>query len=323
MVKRRDAITEGVRVVLMPGRRHSGRLRVVLLRIAVVAVLVVSSIEVLARWNVRREQRQRAYLGNRLFAEVVGTRGDPIVFIAGLQGSTRYWNHGFDELAKDHRVLYVDLLGFGRSPWPDTEYTLDDHLLYLRRTLVALGATRSVTFVAHSFGTLIAAHYAARYPDDVKRLFLLGTPVYDSEEEARRRIWEMSPLAALFSLQPVLARETCLLMGSARPIFKWAMPRLMRDVPPAVAEDAVLHSWPSIRGAISKILLRKPIAQPLREVGPRASLVHGKRDTITTLARIRAVAQETGADVIALDSDHHGYAGAARRQVIDAIAKAR
>lgn len=292
------------------------------LRATAVAALFVLAVELLARWNVRGEQKKRAYLGDRLFAEVVGTSSDPIVFIAGLQGSTRYWNHGFDELANGHRVIYVDLLGFGRSPWPNADYTLDDHLAYLRRTLLALGATRNVTFVAHSFGTLIAAHYAARFPDEVQHVFLLGTPVYDNAEEARRRIWEMSPLAAMFSLRPVLARETCMLMGSARPFFKWAMPRLMHDVPPAVAEDSVLHCWPSIHGAIDNILLRKPIANPLRVIGGKTTFVHGTRDTITTLARIRTLAQEAGADVIVLDSDHHGYAGSARRQVIDAIAKA-
>lgn len=284
-------------------------------------VVLVLAVELLARWNVRREQQERAYLGDRLFADVVGSSGDPIVFIAGLQGSTRYWNHGFDELAKGRRVIYVDLLGFGRSPWPDLDYTLDDHLAYLRRTLVALGATRNVTFVAHSFGTIVAAHYAARFPNEIHHVFLLGTPVYDSEEEARRRIEEMSPLAAMFSLRPLLAREACLTMGSLRPFFKWALPRMMRDVPAAVAEDAVLHSWPSFRGAMNNILLKQPIAAPLGAIGTKTTLVHGTRDTVTPLDRIRTLARMIGAEAIVLDCDHHGYAGTVRLQVIDAIAK--
>ena len=303
----------------MKGSKSRG----IAMRVAAGFVALVLAVELLARWNVRREQKERAHLGDRLFAEVVGTRGDPIIFIAGLQGSTRYWSHGFDELAKTNRVLYVDLLGFGRSPWPDAEYTLDDHLGYLRRTLVALGATRNVTLVAHSFGTIIAAHYAARFPDDVRSILLLGTPVYDSEQEARRRIWEMSPLAAMFSLRPVLAREACLLMGSSRPLLRRAMPYLMRDVPRAVAEDAVLHSWPSIRGAIQNVLLTRPITMPLHAVGTKTTFVHGTRDTITTLQRIRTVARSTGANVVVVDSDHHGYAGTARQHVIDAITHGR
>lgn len=298
------------------------RLRVVLLRVVATAAVFLLAIEMLARWNVRREQEARAYLGNRLYAEVVGEKGDAIVFLAGLQGSTRYWNHGFDELAKGRRVIYVDLLGFGRSPWPHAEYTLDDQLAYLRRTLVALRATRNVTFVAHSFGTLVAAHYAARFPAEVRHVFLLGTPVYDNQEEARRRIREMSPLAAMFSLRPVLAREACLLMGSTRPLLKRLMPRLMPGIPPAVAQDAVLHTWPSFHGALRNILLTKPIARPVRTIGRKVTFVHGALDTITPLARVRALARATGADVIVVDGDHHGYAGAAPQQVIAAIAMA-
>ena len=30
--------------------------------------------------------------------------------------------------AKNRRVIYACLVGFSRSPWPDREYTLDDHL---------------------------------------------------------------------------------------------------------------------------------------------------------------------------------------------------
>ena len=295
--------------------------RRILTRSAVVVVVFLVAVELLARWNVRREQQERAYLGDRLFADVVGNGGDPIVFIAGLQGSTRYWNHGFDELAKGRRVIYVDLLGFGRSPWPDLDYTLDDHVAYLRRTLVALDATRNVTFVAHSFGTIIAAHYAARFPNEIDHVFLLGTPVYDSEEEARRRIESMSPLAAMFSLRPLLAREACLTMGSLRPFFKWALPRMMRNVPAAVAEDAVLHSWPSFRGAMNNILLKQPITAPLAVIGTKTTLVHGTRDTVTSLDRIRTLAQTAGAKVIVLDCDHHGYAGEVRRRVSEAIAR--
>ena len=290
------------------------------LRIAAVVSGLAVAIELGARWNIRREQQRREPLGDRLFTEVAGSRGNAVVFLAGLQGSTRYWDHAFDELAKhDRRVIYVDLLGFGRSPWPDVDYTLEDHLAWLRRTLVGLGATDDVTLVGHSFGTIVAAHYAERHPDEIAKLILLGTPVFDSEEEARRRIWEMSPLAAMFSLRPLLARETCLLMESLRPLFRRAMPRLMPDLPPAVAEDTVLHTWWSFRGALKNVLLTKPIARPLRAVGARTTLVHGRRDTITPLPRIHSLARETGAAVVEANCDHHGYVREERAAILELI----
>lgn len=71
------------------------------------------------------------------------------------------------------------------------------------------------------------------------------------------------------------------------------------------------------------ILLTRPIAELLRAIGTKTTFVHGTRDAIAPLQRVRALADDTGADVIAVDSDHHGYADSARRQVLDAIAAAQ
>jgi pimeloyl-ACP methyl ester carboxylesterase len=80
-------------------------------------------------------------------------------------------------------------LGFGRSPWPKhIRYTLGDQLGAFPRTLVALGATQNVTFVGHSFGTVLGACYAARDPGEVRSLVLLGTPLFDSPEQGAARI---------------------------------------------------------------------------------------------------------------------------------------
>lgn len=267
----------------------------------------VAMIEAGARWNMRVEQKRREYLGDRLYTEIVGDAGDAIVVLPGLQGSTRYWNRAFDPWSATCRVIYADLLGFAQSPWPDVQYTLDDHLDALRHTLVALDATKNVTFVAHSFGTIIASYYAARYADDVQDLYLLGAPVYDSASEGRRKIWEMSPMAAIFSLDPILSREVCQLMCATRPLMQKAMPYLMPRLPRAVAEDSVLHSWPAIRGAIHNILLARPIAKALMHIGSKTTLVHGSRDEVTPISRMRAVASASGASLVIVDADHHGY----------------
>src|SRR6266849_9180689 len=141
-----------------------------------IAVGLVVVIPIAAYREMGKERKARRYLGDRLYTEMRGS-GAPVVFIAGLQGSTRYWANTFDDLQATHRLVFVDSLGFARSPWPqDSRYTLDDQVAALRRTLVAVGVTRQVTIVAHSFGTVIAAAYASRYPNDVIRVVLLGTP---------------------------------------------------------------------------------------------------------------------------------------------------
>lgn len=275
-------------------------------------------VEILAWSNVAAERGKRAYLGDQLFTEVEGD-GKPIVFIAGLQGSTRYWGKGFQPLAASHRLIYVDLYGFGRSPWPLEEPTLEDHIAWLRRTLVAQGATQDVTFVAHSFGAMVAAHYAARFSSEVERVYLLGAPVFGSEREARERIREMSHLAALFALHPVIARETCLLVDAFRPVFRRLLPHFGRKTSPEAREDAVLHDWPSINGAIQNILLTKPLADPVRQLGAKITFVHGRPDRVTPLQRIIELAHESGAKVVVLPVDHQGYVTEGRGALIQLL----
>jgi len=295
-------------------------------RTAVVAALVLGAalaavvgVEGAARFNLRHEQAARSYLGDLLYTEVRG-QGTPMVFLAGLEGSTEFWQNRFEPLTRDHRLIFVDALGFGRSPWPDVRYTLHDHLGALRRTLVAQGATKEVTIVAHSFGTILATYYAALYPSEVDRVVLLGTPVFGEAGEARGRIRQMSSLAALFSLHRWLAREACLTMGAFRPLLRQVLPSLVPDLPPGVASDSVLHSWPAIDGTLRNVLFTRPVAIPLQAIGPKVTFIHGSADTVTPLSRIERLARAIGARVIVTANDHRSYISDSYPQVLRVLA---
>lgn len=269
-----------------------------------------AAIELAGRASMRRQHVLRAHLGDHLYAALSGSvesdgrSPSSVVFLAGLQGSTRYWNRRFDSLPG--RVVYLDALGFGQSPWPHTPPSLDQHLAAIERTLTAHGVTSGITFVAHSFGTLLAAYFAARFPERVGKLILLGTPIYRDEADARQRLWRMSPIAAMFSLQPLLAREACMLMCSLRPVLKPLMPQLLPRLRPEVAEDAVMHCWEGFRGALD-VLLTQPVERALQAVGPKTILVHGTRDGITPMERVEAAARASGARLVTVDADHQGY----------------
>src|SRR3954454_22669835 len=84
------------------------RLRIAFTSLAAAAALV----EVIAAVRVRHLRAERAPLDGRLYAEIRG-QGNPMVFLAGLPGTTAYWDHRFDSLARDHRLIFVDALGFG------------------------------------------------------------------------------------------------------------------------------------------------------------------------------------------------------------------
>lgn len=244
-----------------------------------------------------------------LHVERLGAGDTTVVFLPGLTGSTRYWyGPDLDAIAATNRVLLIDELGFGRSPQPAVQYTLEDHLAAIRGALVHEQATSRVVLVAHSFGTILAAHYAARYPSEVDRLYLLGTPAFDDAAEARDHLASMGGLTAVYETNRWLARLVCGIHQLMRPLASRVAPRLDRSVPAGVASDAALHDWRSLDGSIRNVILTKPIEIPLRTLPCKVTFLHGRADHIATLTRIHELATRIDADVIETDNTHRDYA---------------
>lgn len=87
-----------------------------------------------------------------------------------------WWSH-VPVLGSRFRVLRLDRRGFGRSDPPPGryEYTLDGLLRDFVDFLDALGVER-VHYIGESFGAMLGAALAARYPDRVASLALCHSP---------------------------------------------------------------------------------------------------------------------------------------------------
>ncbi len=115
--------------------------------------------------------------GVRLWYRVAGrTEGVPVVFLHGGpgQGSQTFARFAGPALEPRLRMVYLDQRGSGRSerPWTDA-YSLDllvDDLEQLRRAW----GVEQIALVGHSFGTILALEYAARYPDRTERIVLVA-----------------------------------------------------------------------------------------------------------------------------------------------------
>ena len=260
-----------------------------------------------ASMQIRRAQQRRAHLGAYLYTETAGEGPETLVFLPGLMGSTAFWRNADTSSLSNKRLIFVDLLGFGRSPWPEIEYTLDDQISALRRTLVRDGATKHVTLVAHSFGTVVAAYYAARFPEEVDHLFLFGTPMYRNKEGAAERVREMSWLAGLLVRSPFAARLVCTIHNAFMPILARLAPRVRRDLPATVARDGVLHFWPSLDGSVQHVILEAPLQDALKAVGRKTTIVFGSKDTVSERAFVEEVTRDTGARFALTGDDHVGY----------------
>jgi pimeloyl-ACP methyl ester carboxylesterase len=105
-------------------------------------------------------------------------QGPAVLMVHGYSGNLASWFGFADLLSPSHRVIAVDVRGFGQSskfadaakfgePMADDLVHLLDHLKIERAHLIG-----------HSMGALIAANVAARYPSRVATAALVAGPFY-------------------------------------------------------------------------------------------------------------------------------------------------
>jgi pimeloyl-ACP methyl ester carboxylesterase len=111
--------------------------------------------------------------GPRVFGSVFEKgRGRPVLFIHGQPGSPRDFEKVVPLLADDHRLLMPDRPGYGTSG--SEPLSIAQNADVLAELLEELG-TGSATLVGHSYGGGIAILLAARRPDLVSGLVLVGS----------------------------------------------------------------------------------------------------------------------------------------------------
>jgi 4,5:9,10-diseco-3-hydroxy-5,9,17-trioxoandrosta-1(10),2-diene-4-oate hydrolase len=113
--------------------------------------------------------------GLRLRYWLEGERGANLVLIHGIGGSVEVWRKQFEHLSLTHHLLALDLPGCGRSAVPAT-YPPDTLRLLaaaVRSVMQQVGMERAV-LVGSSLGGAVALEFAARWPDMVTSLVLIG-----------------------------------------------------------------------------------------------------------------------------------------------------
>lgn len=121
--------------------------------------------------------------------------GAPVVMLHGLLvGSSASWYFTCaPALAHDLHVLLYDLRGHGRSSRAGSGYDTATMGTDLSGLLELMGWTGRVSLVGHSYGALVALHWALRHPERVDRLALVELPLPPGK---------LPELEAFFSLEP-------------------------------------------------------------------------------------------------------------------------
>ncbi|WBU37954.1 alpha/beta fold hydrolase [Homoserinibacter sp. YIM 151385] len=120
----------------------------------------------------------------RLHVAIDEGSGPVVILVHGIASSSTTFEKLVPLLVGRHRVIAIDLLGFGESPAaPDGRYTIEEHVASLERTIRGLRIRGPITLVGHSMGALFAARYAASRPSRIRHLVLIAPPVYLAPSE--------------------------------------------------------------------------------------------------------------------------------------------
>jgi pimeloyl-ACP methyl ester carboxylesterase len=112
----------------------------------------------------------------------------PILIQHGMIRNSRFWTRWIPRLAATRPVIRRDLIGHGRSEDPGAGHgwSIDTLTEELARFLEAVEVP-VVHYVGDSFGGILGAAFAARYPARVKTLTLCSTPPRSPETTKVKR----------------------------------------------------------------------------------------------------------------------------------------
>jgi len=155
-----------------------------------------------------------------LISHDVRGSGSAVLLIHAGVADRRMWDPQLPDLVRRHRVMRVDLRGFGDSPLPPDPY---DHVTDVVAVLDEVGVDR-LAVVGASFGGLVAQELARRCPDRVERLLLVcpASALLQPDEE----------LEAFWSREEELLEQGDLAAATALNVDTWCGP----EASPAVRD---------------------------------------------------------------------------------------
>jgi len=213
--------------------------------------------------------------------------GQPIVFVHGLSGSWPNWLEQLPVFARHHRVIAMDLPGFGHSPMPREKITISFYARVLDRLLDELGID-AATVVGNSMGGFVSSELAIAYPQRVERLVLVSPAGLSSYRDLRGT----RALGALRLLRPALALSLGRLAASADTVARYRRLRVLtlhdlvrhpsRVPAPMAAEMLRGAGKPGFIDALEANVTYDTRAR-LPEIACPTLIVWGERDRIITV----------------------------------------
>jgi pimeloyl-ACP methyl ester carboxylesterase len=234
--------------------------------------------------------------------EVVGSgvnyvemgEGPPLVLVHGLSGAWQNWLDNIPRFARTHRVVAVDLPGFGASPMPPWEISIPAYGRFVRDFCERLGIGRC-SVIGNSMGGFIATEVAITEPERVDELVLVsaaGITWAGARREPAAMLGRVGRAAAPLALRLQLSgiRRPGLRHRAFQGVFH--DPNSLRR---EVLWENIVPAWqsPGYLDAITN-LVGYDIRDRLEEIGVPTLIVWGRNDRVVPVPAAFAYKERIG-----------------------------
>jgi pimeloyl-ACP methyl ester carboxylesterase len=213
--------------------------------------------------------------GDLQFAEHGPRSASPVVLIHCFSCAMDWWDGMVPLLARNHRVVTVDLLGHGGSEKPGSGYTPDNQAQVVAEALERLDVT-AATVVGHSLGGSVGVALSEQSPELVDRLTIVDMPPDNS-------YGDLGFIAGL-AFQPVLGEA----LWQVKPDFSVRDGLEVAfapgyDVPDAFVEDVkrlTYTAYDSSPSGVDDFLEEESLEQRMKATGKPLMVLMGAEEQI-------------------------------------------
>jgi len=210
--------------------------------------------------------------------------GEPIVLIHGLGNNYRSWTYILENIDYSrNRVIAFDLLGFGDAEKPvDCEYTVSDHADAVIATLNQLDVKDAV-IAGHSMGCLVAVEVAEKSSSSVKRLVLLGAPLFKKlpGRYDRFKFWKKEDLYS--KMFRMISRQKDMTLAAANGVVQF--------LPLIKGMEITEETWPAFKKSLRNTIIQTKTYQDLLTIEIPTLMLSGILDLFIIKKNLKKAAK--------------------------------
>lgn len=131
-----------------------------------------------------------------------GGEGKPLLILHGWGSASDRWIPEAEIISKGgYKVIIPDLPGFGASAQLSRPWRVNDYLKWFEDFTVGLKID-SFYLLGYSFGGALAAKIAVKYPQRVKKLFLVASAIIRKKTDKKDFLAGVSKIVKMFAFLP-------------------------------------------------------------------------------------------------------------------------